>query len=181
MSKDIPALKYDQGLEKLPWDLLPFDAVEGMLRVLLYGKRKYTVCKDCKARVYPNPRLDGDAPRDDCPKCGSTNIATGSHNWRKGFKWSRLVAAAYRHLKSVATQDMIDNESGEYHIHHLMCMVAFLAEHITSQLGENDLYKKSDGIPPRPQETCIVINDNSVDESNRCGTNDKNIPLNILW
>jgi hypothetical protein len=31
--------KCDQG--KLEWDLFPFDAAEGVVRVLMYGKKKY--------------------------------------------------------------------------------------------------------------------------------------------
>ena len=135
------ALKYDQGTEKLPWDLLPYKATEGMLRVLLYGKRKYSVCGDCTARIYPNPRLDGDPARDDCPKCQSTNIKTGAHNWRKGFSWARLIAAAYRHLTSIAKSEDFDFESGERHVFHLMCMIAFLAEHQMDNLGIDDRYK----------------------------------------
>ena len=137
---ELGALKYDQSTEKLPWDLLPVEAVEGMLRVLLYGKRKYTVCTDCKAKIYSNPRLNGDPARDNCSKCGSKNIKDGANNWRLGFKWSRLIASSYRHLTSILKGDMIDDESGEYHCHHLMCCIAFLATHITENLGANDLY-----------------------------------------
>jgi hypothetical protein len=134
------ALKYDQGFEKLPWDLLPYKAVEGLLRVLLYGKRKYSVCGDCGARIYENPRLDGDPPRSDCPKCTSKNVKDGAHNWRKGFHWSRLIAAAYRHLTSVAKGEDIDEESGLPHIFHALCMCAFLAEHYIDKLGVDDRY-----------------------------------------
>lgn len=137
----VPALKYDQGMEKLPWDLLPFKATEGMLRVLLYGQRKYSVCRDCGSRIYSNPRLDGDPPRKDCPKCNSTNLELGAHNWRKGFKWTRLLAAAFRHLSAVAQSVDIDDESGLYHVDHLLCMAAFLSEHMQSKLGEDDRYK----------------------------------------
>ena len=67
-------LKFDKDAsygEKLPWHLTPFEAIEGMICVLQYGRRKYTVCGDCEAPIYPNPRLDGDPERDDCPECGS--------------------------------------------------------------------------------------------------------------
>jgi hypothetical protein len=135
------ALKYDQGFEKLPWDLLPVESVEGMLRVLLYGKRKYTVCGACGARVYPNPRLDGDKPREDCPSCGSKDIRSGAQNWRKGFTWSRLIAASFRHLKSVLQCEDTDPESGLPHIDHLMCMVAFISGHQKCGYGEDDRWR----------------------------------------
>lgn len=149
MSKE--ALKYDKGLDKLPWDLLPYKATEGMLRILLYGMRKYTTCNECTSvdekgingptKIYPNPRIvDGDPPRSDCPKCSSKNISTGAHNWRKGFTWTRLIAAAFRHLASIAQSEDIDRESGEPHVFHLMCMVAFLGEHQLDKLGTDDRY-----------------------------------------
>lgn len=134
------ALKYDAGTEKLPWQLCPFEAVEGMLRVLLYGQRKYSVCGDCGAKIYSNPRLNGDPARSDCPSCGSTNILSGAHNWRKGFEWSRLIGAAFRHLTAFATGKNYDEESGELHLFHLMCCVAFLCEHFGNGLGKDDRF-----------------------------------------
>lgn len=152
MSKE--ALKYDKGLDKLPWDLLPYKATDGMLRILLYGMRKYSTCNECTTvddkgiegptRIYPLPRLvDGDPPRSDCPKCHSKNIETGAHNWRKGFTWTRLIAAAFRHLRAIAGgEEDRDPESGEPHVFHLMCMAAFLGEHMLDNLGKDDRYKR---------------------------------------
>lgn len=141
MSKELGALKYDQGVEKLPWDLLPVEAIEGMLAVLLYGQRKYTICLDCKAKIYEDPRLNGDPPRGDCPKCQSTNISSGSHNWRKGFLWTRLIAAAFRHLKSVLQGEDTDPESGLPHVDHIMCCIAFLSAHQKCGYGEDDRWR----------------------------------------
>ena len=146
-------LKYDSNAdygEKLPWDLLPVEAVEGMLRVLEYGKRKYTICGDCvdenyqPTKIYPNPRLDGDPTRSDCPACGSKNVITGAHNWRKGFSWTRLIAAAFRHLKAILQGEDYDTGplgSGLPHVDHLMCMVAFLSAHQKCNYGEDDRWK----------------------------------------
>ncbi len=133
------ALKYDQS--KLPWDLLPFKATEGMLRVLKYGARKYTVCGACGGKVYTNPRLDGDTDTEQCPKCKSINLISGEHNWRKGFKWTRLIAASFRHLVAIAKGEDIDPESGLPHVDHLACCVAFLSEHHSDKLGQDDRYK----------------------------------------
>lgn len=142
---ELKALKYDQNNqrygEKLPWDLLPFKATEGMLRVLLYGERKYTTCGDCDSRIYENPKINGDPTRDDCPRCQSKNIVAGTHNWRKGFKWTRLIAASFRHLKSIAIKEDIDPDSGLPHVDHLMCMVAFLSEHQKLNYGKDDRFE----------------------------------------
>jgi hypothetical protein len=144
------ALKYDDNNagygEKLPWDLLPVESTEGMLRVLLYGQRKYTVCGDCETDgkptiVYLNPRLDGDPGREDCPKCGSGNLVTGAHNWRKGFTWTRLIAASFRHLKAILQCEDTDPDSGLPHVDHLMCMVAFLSGHQKCGYGKDDRWR----------------------------------------
>lgn len=145
MTEQIKALKYDQGNEKLPWDLTPWLAVEGMVRVLLYGKRKYSICSVCSAKIYPNPKLDGDPPRTDCPECGETKIRDGAHNWRNGFDWTRILAATQRHLLAIMMGEDIDSDSGELHVHHLMCCVAFLSEHQQLGLGTDDRQK----YPPR--------------------------------
>lgn len=150
------ALKYDSGGDKLSWSLMPYDGVEGLLRVMEYGKRKYTVCGDCGARVYKietnksgeivlnEARLldKGGAPtKTECPDCESKNIVTGCHNWRKGFAWTRLIDSAYRHLTSILKGEDVDFESLEPHAFHLTFCAATLAEHYTRQLGTDDRFK----------------------------------------
>lgn len=140
------SIKFDQA--KVPWDLLPVEATEAMLRVLWYGKRKYTVCEKCSSPMYTNPKLPdmGGEPElsqnATCPACGSKCICTGAHNWRKGFVWTRLIAAAFRHLKAILQCEDIDPESGEPHAAHLMCCVAFLLTHQLLHLGEDNRYQK---------------------------------------
>lgn len=145
------ALKYDS--EKLSWHLLPVRATEGMLRGFQYGARKYTICGDCKAKVYKNPRLTdkgGDPDRKDCPDCKSTNLLSGEHNWRAGFGWSRLIGSTYRHLSAILRGEDFDPESDEPHVYHLSCCVYMLSEHITEGLGKDDRYKKT---PPGSSTT----------------------------
>jgi hypothetical protein len=144
--KKLKALKYDNRPDKIPWDLLPVDAVEGMLKVLWYGGRKYTVCGSCKTdgaptKIYPNARLDGDPTRDDCPKCGKNDHTEGDYNWKKGFLWTRLIAAAFRHLKAILQNEDVDPESGLPHVDHLMCMAAFISEHQKNKYGKDDRWK----------------------------------------
>ena len=49
-----------------------------------------------------------------------------SHNWRKGMDYSRLIAAAYRHLGAINKGEDIDPESGLPHTAHLSCCIMFL-------------------------------------------------------
>lgn len=141
------SIKFDQA--KIPWDLLPVEATEAMLRVLWYGKRKYTICKKCNQPLYQNPKLPdmgGEPDRETnatCPKCGGTEFHTGAHNWRKGFHWTRLIAAAFRHLKAILQCEDKDPESGELHAAHLMCCVSFLLTHQLQSLGVDNRYRST--------------------------------------
>lgn len=52
-----------------------------------------------------------------------------SWNWTKGFKWSRLIGAALRHLFAFMRGQDKDPESGLSHLAHLGCCVVFLLWH----------------------------------------------------
>lgn len=60
------------------------------------------------------------------------------HNWRKGFKWSRLLDAALRHIAAFQWREDIDIETKESHLAHAMCCLAFLLVHQEQDLGEDD-------------------------------------------
>jgi len=67
------------------------------------------------------------------------------NNWRKGFDWSRLIGAAYRHLSAWHNGQDTDPETGLSHLAHLGCCVMFLLEHEKQKLGRDDRYR------PQPQ------------------------------
>ena len=64
------------------------------------------------------------------------------HNWRGGFKWSRLIAASARHLFSFMRGQDRDPETGCLHTAHLMCCAMFLTEHVIRKLGTDDRFKE---------------------------------------
>lgn len=59
-------------------------------------------------------------------------------NWSKGFKWSRLVDATYRHLGAWKEGEDRDPESGLSHLSHAACCLIFLITHERRKLGEDD-------------------------------------------
>lgn len=63
-----------------------------------------------------------------------------SWNWAKGFKYSRLLDAAYRHLGAWKEGETKDPESGLSHLAHAACCIVFLIVHERRGLGENDNY-----------------------------------------
>ena len=50
----------------------------------------------------------------------------GAENWRGGIAYTRLIAAAMRHLHALNDCEDIDPDSGELHAAHAMCSLMFL-------------------------------------------------------
>lgn len=66
----------------------------------------------------------------------------GDHNWRGGMAWSRLIAAAMRHLTAFNAGEDLDPETGLSHIAHLGCCAMFILEYIKSHPELDDRFKK---------------------------------------
>ena len=62
-------------------------------------------------------------------------------NWRLGFKQSRLLDAAFRHLLAYNDGEDKDPESGLSHLAHAMCMVMFALEQERNHPELDDRYK----------------------------------------
>ncbi len=63
-----------------------------------------------------------------------------AHNWRGGFKWSRLIGACMRHLLAYMAGEDLDPETGLPHIDHLACEVMFLQEFYRTKTNLDDRY-----------------------------------------
>ena len=64
------------------------------------------------------------------------------HNWRGGFKWSRLYDALLRHLYAWQMNEDLDEETKLSHLGHAGCCLTMLLTHVINNLGEDDRYKK---------------------------------------
>lgn len=62
------------------------------------------------------------------------------HNWRNGIAYSRLIAAAYRHLGAINKGEDLDPESGKPHVYHLACCTQFLSWMMTHRKDLDDRY-----------------------------------------
>jgi len=69
-------------------------------------------------------------------------IKYGDHNWRNGFKWSRLFGALLRHIYAHMRGQDKDPETGFSHLAHAGCCILFLIEHEKEGLGNDDRYKR---------------------------------------
>ena len=63
------------------------------------------------------------------------------NNWRKGMKWSRLTAAALRHLFAFIGGEENDAESGLPHLDHALCCLMFLSEYQKTGIGTDDRWR----------------------------------------
>lgn len=99
-------------------------------------------------------KFDGDKPRMELlPPKAMEEVAKvltvgakkySDYNWRKGFDWTRLIGAAYRHLSAFSAGEDKDPETGLSHIAHAACCLMFLVEHETVGFGRDDRYKDED-------------------------------------
>lgn len=65
-----------------------------------------------------------------------------AHNWRAGFAWSRLLAAALRHIISYMGGEDTDPESGLSHLAHAACCIMFLLEFEVTHKDKDDRWKQ---------------------------------------
>lgn len=89
MKKKQGGTKHDS--KKAPMDLLPYESLEEIARVLEFGKIKYT-----------------------------------AFNWAEGISYSRLIAAAMRHMHQFNDGVDMDEESNTIHVANAACNMLFL-------------------------------------------------------
>ncbi len=66
----------------------------------------------------------------------------GTHNWRAGMDFSRLMDAALRHMYAFADGEDMDKETGLSHLAHARCCMAFLLEYQGVKIGTDDRFKR---------------------------------------
>ena len=62
----------------------------------------------------------------------------GDRNWEQGLTYSRVFAAAQRHLWAFWRGEDVDPESGLSHLDHALACVAFAATYVRRQRSELD-------------------------------------------
>ena len=62
----------------------------------------------------------------------------GEYNWAKGMSWSRLFAAAMRHLWAFWDRQNLDPESGSPHLAHASVNLIFLMAYQGRDIGTDD-------------------------------------------
>ena len=62
----------------------------------------------------------------------------GDYNWLQGMKWSRVYAAAVRHLLAWYGGEVEDPESKLSHLSHALCNIVFLITYANRGGGTDD-------------------------------------------
>ncbi len=63
-------------------------------------------------------------------------------NFKKGFKYSRLIDASLRHITAFNDGEDLDPETGESHLAHARCCLAMLLDTMELGTSTDDRYKK---------------------------------------
>ncbi len=66
----------------------------------------------------------------------------GDNNWKDGIEFSRLYAAALRHLLAYKSGETIDPESKISHLSHALCNISFLVWHSANRPDLDDLTER---------------------------------------
>lgn len=98
-------------------------------------------------------KFDQDKPRMDLiDACAAEELAKvltfgaqkyAAHNWRKGIKLSRLIAASFRHLVAIMRGENVDPETGLAHAAHLMCCAMFMVWTMKHLPAMDDRWKEN--------------------------------------
>jgi hypothetical protein len=64
----------------------------------------------------------------------------GEDNWRKGFKYRRLLSAGMRHRNAFNCREDLDEETGLCHLAHSIACDMMLLEQYLKGFGEDDRY-----------------------------------------
>jgi hypothetical protein len=73
-------------------------------------------------------------------------------NWRRGIAYSRLIAAALRHIFAFMRGENTDPESNLSHIAHAMCCMMFLLWMVENKPTLDDRWKSSNEHTDRSQQ-----------------------------
>lgn len=66
----------------------------------------------------------------------------GEHNWRQGIEWSRVYAAAQRHMMKWNAGQTYDDETGINHLAHACANLLFLLTYSGTNQDLDDRFKE---------------------------------------
>ena len=104
-----------------------------------------------------------------------------AHNWRKGIAFSRLIAAALRHLMAIMIGKNADTESGLPHVYHLGCCIMFLSWMMVHRPDLDDRYGAFNKLKPLSWKDELTEFKDPEENSKCCGAKEGKPSLNPLF
>lgn len=83
-----------------------------------------------------------------------------AHNWRKGFRYSRLLDGVMRHINAFNDGEDLDPESGLSHLAHAMCNLMFLLKNTQTHPELDDRHNsisEADVVPEQVPEISETV------------------------
>ena len=71
---------------------------------------------------------------------GEAKPEYGRNNWKQGMKWSRLLDAAMRHGLAILKGELVDPDSGNRHVAHMLASIHMLIGNMDLGVGKNDIF-----------------------------------------
>lgn len=124
------ALRYNTG--KLHWSLLDYSAIEDVIRVLEYGRHKYSSYKDSDGKIYKGVDITPQQVID----MNLTIEYDAKDNWKKPMPSIDILDSMQRHLTKLMKGELLDDESGLPHEAHICCNAIFYRYHINQSKYE---------------------------------------------
>lgn len=139
------------GVGKVIEVLKDYDLRAVPTKVRLFSDQWVEKAELDKMKKYEGVKADAGKPRmsliDSSWLLGVADILAfgerkyASHNWRGGFKYSRLMDACQRHLAAFIDGEDKDPESGKSHLLHASCCLMFLFWMTVKRPDQDDRYK----------------------------------------
>ena len=118
------SLRYNDG--KLKWSMVDMQALEPMIRVLMYGAHKYSTFQNNLTLEI----VKGIDLPDDYDRSKYTVLTSGTDNWKIAFEIKNLVDSMMRHIVLMQAGEENDVESGQHHIGHILANAMFISHYI---------------------------------------------------
>ena len=117
------ALRYNEGKPK--WSLVHYESMIPMIRVLEYGRHKYSIYKDKEG----NLKKGVDIPMSDVKTRELTVEYDAKNNWMKPMNETEILESMQRHLAALMDGEEFDQESGISHMGHIQANAMFYNYH----------------------------------------------------
>ena len=121
ISAEPVSLRYNTNKPK--WSLMDYESIEDMLRVLAYGRHKYSIFADENGVEHKGVDITPEqAATMEC-------LYDARDNWKNKTDMEVPIDSLQRHIAAIMKGEQNDKESGLPHIAHVMANAMFYSYH----------------------------------------------------